>query len=294
MDGLEFEVGEGEIFAFVGPNGGGKTTLFRVLSTLVPMQTGTATILGWDLRKETSQIRRALGVVFQAPSLDKKLTVEENLRHQGHLYGLTGSRLRDRSNKMLAELGLTDRRRDRVEKLSGGLRRRVELAKGMLHHPRLLLLDEPSTGLDPAARNDLWAYLREIREQQAVTVVLTTHLLEEAERADRIAILDQGKLVALDTPDALRGTVGGDAVTIQTADCSQLAEDIRAAFEFPVEVVDGAVRLEQPDGHRLIARIVEAFPGRVDAVTFSRPTLEDVFIDRTGHRFRQDTISTEH
>jgi len=294
VDGLEFEVGEGEIFAFVGPNGGGKTTLFRVLSTLVPMQTGTATILGWDLRKETSQIRRALGVVFQAPSLDKKLTVEENLRHQGHLYGLTGSRLRDRSNKMLAELGLTDRRRDRVEKLSGGLRRRVELAKGMLHHPRLLLLDEPSTGLDPAARNDLWAYLREIREQQAVTVVLTTHLLEEAERADRIAILDQGKLVALDTPDALRGTVGGDAVTIQTADCSQLAEDIRAAFEFPVEVVDGAVRLEQPDGHRLIARIVEAFPGRVDAVTFSRPTLEDVFIDRTGHRFRQDTISTEH
>ena len=294
MDGLEFEVGEGEIFAFVGPNGGGKTTLFRVLSTLVPMQTGAATILGWDLRNDTSQIRRALGVVFQAPSLDKKLTVEENLRHQGHLYGLTGSRLRDRSNKMLAELGLTDRRRERVEKLSGGLRRRVELAKGMLHHPRLLLLDEPSTGLDPAARNDLWAYLREIREQQAVTVVLTTHLLEEAERADRIAILDQGKLVALDTPDALRGTVGGDAVTIQTADCSQLAEDIRAAFEFPVEVVDGAVRLEQPDGHRLIARIVEAFPGRVDAVTFSRPTLEDVFIDRTGHRFRQDTISTEH
>ena len=294
MDGLEFEVGEGEIFAFVGPNGGGKTTLFRVLSTLVPMQTGAATILGWDLRNDTSQIRRALGVVFQAPSLDKKLTVEENLRHQGHLYGLTGSRLRDRSNKMLAELGLTDRRRERVEKLSGGLRRRVELAKGMLHHPRLLLLDEPSTGLDPAARNDLWAYLREIREQQEVTVVLTTHLLEEAERADRIAILDQGKLVALDTPDALRGTVGGDAVTIQTADSSQLAEDIRAAFEFPVEVVDGAVRLEQPDGHRLIARIVEAFPGRVDAVTFSRPTLEDVFIDRTGHRFRQDTISTEH
>ena len=278
----------------MGPNGGGKTTLFRVLSTLVPIQTGAATILGWDLRNDTSQIRRALGVVFQAPSLDKKLTVEENLRHQGHLYGLTGSRLRDRSNKMLAELGLTDRRRERVEKLSGGLRRRVELAKGMLHHPRLLLLDEPSTGLDPAARNDLWAYLREIREQQAVTVVLTTHLLEEAERADRIAILDQGKLVALDTPDALRGTVGGDAVTIQTADCSQLAEDIRAAFEFPVEVVDGAVRLEQPDGHRLIARIVEAFPGRVDAVTFSRPTLEDVFIDRTGHRFRQDTISTEH
>jgi len=294
VDGLEFEVGEGEIFAFVGPNGGGKTTLFRVLSTLVPMQTGAATILGWDLRNDTSQIRRALGVVFQAPSLDKKLTVEENLRHQGHLYGLRGSRLRDRSNKMLAELGLTDRRRERVEKLSGGLRRRVELAKGMLHHPRLLLLDEPSTGLDPAARNDLWAYLREIREQQAVTVVLTTHLLEEAERADRIAILDQGKLVALDTPDALRGTVGGDAVTIQTADSSQLAEDIQAAFEFPVEVVDGAVRLEQPDGHRLIARIVEAFPGRVDAVTFSRPTLEDVFIDRTGHRFRQDTISTEH
>ncbi len=290
VNDLSFDVEVGEIFAFVGPNGGGKTTLFRVLSTLVPLQKGDAAIFGHSLRTDASEIRRQIGVVFQAPGLDHKLSVDENLRHQGHLYGLTAASLRERCDKMLSQLGLTARRGDLVEKLSGGLRRRVELAKGMLHRPRLLLLDEPSTGLDPAARNDLWTYLRQIREQEDVTVVLTTHLLEEAERADRIAILDKGNLVALDTPDALRDTVGGDAITIQTADSRQLADDIGAEFQFPVEVIDGAVRLEQPEGHRLIARIVEAFPGRVDAVTFSRPSLEDVFIDRTGHRFCQDGV----
>lgn len=293
VDGLEFEVRRAEIFAFVGPNGGGKTTLFRILSTLVPMQTGMATILGQDLRKAPVQIRRDLGVVFQAPSLDKKLTVDENLRHQGHLYGLRGADLRGRCDQMLKQLRLTDRRGDLVEKLSGGLRRRVELAKGMLHGPRLLLLDEPSSGLDPAARNDLWDYLRHLRQEEHVTVVLTTHLLEEAERADQIAILDKGRLVALDTPDALRATVGGDAITIQTKDSEQLAADIHSEFAFAVEVVGGEVRLEQPEGHRLIAKIVEAFPGRVDAITFARPTLEDVFIDRTGHRFRQDELTEQ-
>ncbi|MEK6249686.1 MAG: ABC transporter ATP-binding protein, partial [Planctomycetales bacterium] len=154
--------------------------------------------------------------------------------------------------------------------------------------PRLLLLDEPSTGLDPAARNDLWTYLRQIREKDGVTIILTTHLLEEAEQADRVAIIDQGKIVALDTPDALRSTVGGDAITIHTDDCQQLTDDIRQKFDFQAEIVDDTVRFEQPNGHQLIARLVEAFPGRVDSITFARPTLEDVFIDRTGHRFQGD------
>ncbi len=285
LAGLNLEIERGEIFVFLGPNGGGKTTLFRLLSTLIPLQEGDIRVLGYDLRRETTDIRRRLVVVFQAPSLDKKLSVAENLMHQGHLYGLAGRPLADRQNEMLARLGLTDRARDRVETLSGGLRRRVELAKGMLHRPELLLLDEPSTGLDPGARSDLWDYLEHIRREEGVTVVLTTHLLEEAEKADRIAILNQGQLVALDTPEALKATVGGDSITIQSAQPTELAAAIQERFGCPASVVEGSVRLEQPRGHEWIARLVEAFPGRIEAITLGKPTLEDVFIDRTGHRF---------
>jgi ABC-2 type transport system ATP-binding protein len=284
---LSLNVAQGEIFAFLGPNGGGKTTLFRLLSTLIPLQQGDVEILSFDLRRQGPAVRAAIGVVFQAPSLDKKLTVAENLRHQGHLYGLSGPDLRRRASEMLDRLGLADRAADRVEALSGGLRRRVELAKGMIHHPRLLLLDEPSTGLDPGARSDLWNYLRTLRDERGVTIVLTTHLLEEADKADRIAILHEGRLVALDTPDALRSTVGGDSITIQTPDPARLAEAIAAQFGCDPRVLDGCVRLEQADGHRWIARLVEAFPGQIESVTLGKPTLEDVFIARTGHRFWQ-------
>ena len=285
LAGLNLSIDRGEIFVFLGPNGGGKTTLFRLLSTLIPIRQGEARILGFDLRRQPQAIRERIGVVFQAPSLDKKLTVAENLMHQGHLYGLSGRDLHARQDEMLGRLGLDDRRRDRVETLSGGLRRRVELAKGMLHRPRLLLLDEPSTGLDPGARSDLWDYLQQVRRDEGVTIVLTTHLLEEAEKADRIAILSEGTLVALDTPDALKATVGGDSITIQTAEPDSLAEAISARFACSANVLDGAVRLEQRDGHEWIARLVEAFPGRIDAIKLGKPTLEDVFIDRTGHRF---------
>lgn len=280
----------GEIFVVLGPNGGGKTTLFRLLSTLIPLQEGSVSILGYDLRRQGQAIRQRIGVVFQAPSVDKKLTVRENLLHQGHLYGLSGQMLERRIAEMLSRLGLADRAGERTETLSGGLRRRVDLAKGLLHEPRLLLLDEPSTGLDPAARGDLWNYLRELRAAEGVTIVMTTHLLEEADKADRIAILNEGRLVALDTPDALRATVGGDSITIQTAAPDVLARAIQERFGLEASVVDGAVRFEQAGGHQWIARLVEAFPGQVDAITLGKPTLEDVFIARTGHRFWQDTV----
>jgi len=282
---LSLSIEPGEIFAFLGPNGGGKTTLFRVLSTLIPLQAGTVEVLSYDLQRQPKAIRERMGVVFQAPSLDKKLTVAENLRHQGHLYGLAGAELARRQDEMLDRLGLRERAAERAETLSGGLRRRVELAKGMLHRPRLLLLDEPSTGLDPGARSDLWNYLREVRSRAGVTIVLTTHLLEEAERADRIAILNAGQLVALGAPDELRSTVGGDSITIATADPSELARAIHDRFGCASSVLDGSVRLEQPAGHQWIARLVEAFPGQIDSVTLGKPTLEDVFITRTGHRF---------
>lgn len=284
---LSLSIARGEIFVFLGPNGGGKTTLFRLLSTLIPLQQGEAEILGRDVRRETAAVRSSIGVVFQSPSLDKKLTVSENLRHQGHLYGLSGPALVTREREMLARLGIADRARDGVETLSGGLRRRVELAKGLIHGPRLLLLDEPSTGLDPGARSDLWSYLRTLRDEQGVTVVLTTHLLEEADKADRIAILHEGRLVALDAPDALRATVGGDSITIRAAQPAALAAAIAERFACKPRVIDGTVRLEQADGHQWIARLVEAFGGEIESITLGKPTLEDVFIARTGHRFWQ-------
>jgi ABC-2 type transport system ATP-binding protein len=285
VNSLSLRVNSGEIFVFLGPNGSGKTTLFRVLATLIPLQEGEITILGYNLRTEAAAIRSRLGVVFQAPSLDKKLTVAENLRYQGKLYGLGGAKLENRCDEMLTALGIADRVGDRTETLSGGMRRRVELAKGLLHRPQLLLLDEPSTGLDPGARSDLWKYLEQIRVQDGVTIVLTTHLLEEAERGDRIAIMHNGSLAALDTPIALQAAVGGDSITIRTADPTNLAAAIRQRFSSNVIVLEDTVRLEQPQGHQWIARLVEAFPAEIQSITLGKPTLEDVFIHTTGHRF---------
>jgi ABC-2 type transport system ATP-binding protein len=282
---LSLIVNSGEVFVILGPNGSGKTTLFRVLSTLIPIQQGDVHILGNDLRTQAADIRTNLGVVFQSPSVDKKLTVMENVLHHGRLYGLGGRELRTRADEMLARLGLGDRKREIVEKLSGGLRRRVELAKGMLHHPRLLLLDEPSTGLDPGARSDVWHYLTQVRDEMGVTVLLTTHVLEEAAGADRIAIMHRGQLAALDTPTALQAAVGGDAITIHTQAASSLAADITQRFDLSPKIVDGAVRLELPNGHEWIPKLVEAFPDRIESITLGKPTLEDVFIHFTGHRF---------
>lgn len=283
-------VNEGEIFAFLGPNGGGKTTLFRLLATLVPLQEGSIRVLGCDIRTQADQVRRQIGVVFQAPSLDKKLTVAENLKYQGWLYGLAGQELRRRTEQMLQQLGVADRAADRVETLSGGLRRRVELAKACLHGPKLLLMDEPSTGLDPAARIDLWRYLRQLRDRQGATVVLTTHLLEEAEKADRLAIMAAGQVVALDSPDNLRAEVGGDAITIAAADAATLADAIQARFGLQGSVLGDTLRIHEESGHEWIPRLVDAFPEEIRSITVGKPTLEDVFIARTGHRFWDEAV----
>lgn len=294
LAGFSLSILAGEIFVFLGPNGGGKTTLFRVLSTLIPQQAGTAEILGLNLNRHRAEIRCRIGVVFQAPSLDRKLTVAENIHQQAALYGLFGAELRRRRDELLEQFALKDRASERVEKLSGGLRRRVELAKGMIHRPELLLLDEPSTGLDPGARADLWEYLRRARQESGVTIVLTTHLLEEADKADRIAILNEGKLVALDTPEALRSSVGGDLIVIESSTAEELAAGLRSRLSLPAKVVEGTVRLETPSGHQWVARIVEEFPGQVGAIRLGKPTLEDVFIARTGHRFWRERKEAAH
>jgi len=289
LQNLSLQVGEGEIFGLLGPNGSGKTTLFRILSTLVPVSEGAVAILDHDLSSDLHAIRRQIGVVFQSPSLDKKLTVIENLRHQGHLYGLSGATLRARMLELLERGALMDRANEMVETLSGGLQRRVEIVKAMLHEPRLLLMDEPGTGLDPLARKELNNQLESLRKNHRVTILLTTHLLDEAGRCDRIGILDEGRLVALDSPDALRARIGGEMIIARARDPVALCEKIRGKFGGDPRVLEDSVRFEKANGHEFIARLVESFPGQIEAITIGKPTLEDVFIQLTGHRFRNGT-----
>lgn len=281
---ISLDVASGEIFGLLGPNGGGKTTLFHVLTTLVPTVTGQVHLLGYDLAQEAAAVRSCIGVVFQSPSLDRKLTARENLRHHGHLYGMRGQHLHDRIQYVMQRVGLTERQNDLVETLSGGLQRRVELAKAVLHSPQLLLLDEPSTGLDPGARRDFTAYLEQLRTQDGVSVLLTTHILEEAEHCDRVGILHQGHLVAVGTPDELKASVGGDVVVVQTADPVGLQARMRERFDYATVVLEDRVRVELPCGHIFVRDVVEAFAREIQSVTFSKPTLEDVFIHLTGHR----------
>jgi ABC-2 type transport system ATP-binding protein len=285
LSGVSFAIGRGEVFGFLGPNGGGKTTLFKLLSTLVPIQQGSAQALGCDLSGRTLEVRRRMGVVFQHPSVDGKLTVLENLLHHGRLYGITGKKLRERSGAMLERLGLTARAGDLVETLSGGLRRRVELAKALLHEPELLLLDEPSTGLDPMARREFFGHLEELSRHDSVTIVLTTHHMEEAERCDRIALLHQGQLVATGTPSELKSGVGGDVVVIHAAAPELLQRKILQQMKLKAALVDGMLRIERPRGHELVREVVDAFGADIDSVSFGKPTLEDVFVHLTGHRF---------
>jgi ABC-2 type transport system ATP-binding protein len=285
LRGISFNVQSAEIFGLLGPNGGGKTTTFHILSTVFKPTSGQAQIFGIDVAQERARVRKQLGVVFQAPSLDKKLTVQENVKHQGHLYGLSGTELAQRSRHVLERVGLWDRRKDRVEVLSGGLKRRVELAKGLLHKPGLLILDEPSTGLDPGARRDLWDYLTELKKEERMTILLTTHLMEEAEKCDRVAIINEGSIVALGTPAELKSQIGGDVISVETAEPEALARLIEAKFGNTVQIVDRFLRIERPMGHEFIPQLVSAFPGKITSVTLGKPTLEDVFIRQTGHRF---------
>jgi ABC-2 type transport system ATP-binding protein len=288
LNGVSFDVRSAELFGLLGPNGSGKTTLFRILSTLMIPLGGRAEIMGFDVARDPNNLRRQIGVVFQAQSIDVKLTAAENLWHQGHLYGLHGVSLKSRIEEMLGRVGLADRANEKAETFSGGMQRRLELAKGLLHHPSVLLLDEPTTGLDPGARRDLWQYLAILRDEERVTVIVTTHLMEEAERCDRLAILNEGKVVALGTPDDLKHEIGGDVILLDAKNPESLADRIRARFHLDAQVLHAQVRIERENGHRFITDVVEAFPGEIEAISVSKPTLEDVFIHRTGHRFWTD------
>ncbi|HZZ42215.1 MAG TPA: ATP-binding cassette domain-containing protein [Tepidisphaeraceae bacterium] len=292
VNDLSLAVSAGEIFGFLGPNGSGKTTLFRILSTLMPATSGEVVynFSGSSFTLGASSlfaIRQHLGVVFQSPSLDNQLTPYENLRHHGHLYGLRGAELARRIETLLGRVNLLDRMNDRVGSFSGGMRRRVEIAKGLLNHPALLLLDEPSTGLDPGARIDLWSYLRQI-QAEGVTILVTTHLMEEADLCSRLAIMHQGRAVAVGTPTELKSQIGGDVITLQSPEPEKALGFIKERLGLTPTRWENTLRIEHADGAHLIPRLIEALPNLVDSISVGKPTLQDVFIRTTGHRLSGD------
>ena len=285
LDDVSLSVAPGTFVALLGPNGGGKSTLFRICATLQRASEGSVLVFGDDVRTDAAAVRRRLGVVFQSPALDQRLTVRENLLHHGRLYGLQGRPLRAGIDEALARVGLTDRAREVVSRLSGGLKRRAEIAKVLMTRPSLLLLDEPTTGLDPGVRRDLWRDLASIRASDGTTIVLTTHLLDEAAAADHVFVLDHGRLVVDGAPDTLTRMVGGDVIRLQTPDPADLASRIVDRFQAAATVVDDEVRVEHDHAHTFVAELVDAYPGEIRSVHFGRPTLEDVFVHFTGRRF---------
>ncbi len=296
LDGISLEVRRGELFCLLGPNGGGKSTLFRILATLSLPDAGSAEVAGHNAVTDAAEVRARLGVVFQSPSLDGKLTILENLRCGGALYGMKGAELESRITEATKALNLTDRRNDLVETLSGGLQRRAEIAKCLLIRPEVLLLDEPSTGLDPGARLDLWAALENLRNQHGVTALCTTHLMEEAARADRVGIVSAGKLVALGTPDELTSAIGGDVISLgasKETGADLLAQAITAKTGITATVVEGEVRIEHAEAYAFAARLAGEFPGEISSLRIARPTLEDVFIARTGRLFADQDLEPD-
>lgn len=292
VDGVSFDVSKGEVFGFLGPNGAGKTTTMRILATLLKPSAGRATINGFDIAREQQQVRQSIGMIFQDPSLDDRLTGRENLKFHAMLYDVPKPVFESRAEELLEMVDLHAKVDQRVNTFSGGMRRRLEIARGLLHHPAVLFLDEPTIGLDPQTRRLIWQYLLKLRSQKTVTMFMTTHYMDEAEHCDRIAIVDHGKVVALDTPLALKALVGGDIVAIRTSDNGLAADKLDAIPNIATRTgPDGQLIVETAHGERFIPEMMAKLgdgDGRVEvlSVNLSRPTLEDVFVKLTGHEIR--------
>ncbi|MBE3589342.1 MAG: ATP-binding cassette domain-containing protein [Firmicutes bacterium] len=291
VDHVSFTVQEGEIFGFLGPNGAGKSTTIQILATLLPPTSGTARLAGFDVRKHAVEVRRQIGIVFQDPSLDSRLTAEENLRFHARLYGVPADVYRRRSEELLAMMGLADRRRSLVATFSGGMKRRLEIARGLLHHPRVLFLDEPTVGLDPQTRAAIWDYVKRLRDETGVTIFMTTHYLDEAEHCDRIAIIDHGRVVALDTPAALKRGLGGDVIYLRGPDLAGLAARLKQEFGLDAEVADGRLVIRTADAASLAPRILAGVGTGVESLEIKQPTLDDVFLSLTGRAIRDEEAS---
>ena len=275
VKGVSFAVEEGEVFGFLGPNGAGKTTTINMLCTLLRPSAGSARVNGYDVARQRSEVRRSIGLVFQQTTLDDYLSAEQNLRFHGYAYAIPAVVREQRIRDLLTMVELWERRKGSVRVFSGGMKRRLEIARGLLHHPRVLFLDEPTLGLDPQTRRHIWNYLHQLRVQEHLTIFLTTHYMDEAENCGRIAVIDHGSIVALDTPDGLKDAVGGDLVTFSTADNASAASVIRERYHVEPVVQDGQVRFHIAAGETFLPDFVRTFPQRLLSVGLRRPTLDD-------------------
>ena len=291
VDGVSFEVPRGEIFGFLGPNGAGKTTTISMLCTLLRPTGGRAFIGGRDVERESDAVRRQIGLIFQESTLDERLTARENLAFHGELYGMSRDDIRDRVSEMLVRVGLDDRKDSQVMTFSGGMKRRLEIARGLLHHPTALFLDEPTIGLDPQTRRSLWEYAQSLRDAEGVTIFLTTHYMDEAEACDRIAIIDHGKIIALDTPSGLKARLGGDVITVSGTDNTALAREIQERFEIDPRVTDEDVEFRVDRGDQFVPQLFAQLSNAIQTVSIRRPTLDDVFVTLTGREIRDEGAS---
>ncbi|MBN2623814.1 MAG: ATP-binding cassette domain-containing protein [Acidimicrobiales bacterium] len=283
---VSFTVGPGEVFGFLGPNGAGKSTTINMLCTLTRPTSGTARVGGFDVVGARDDVRRHIGLVFQDPTLDVQLTAEQNLRLHAELYDIDRSVVPDRIDRMLEMVDLADRRRQPVMTFSGGMKRRLEIARGLMHSPRVLFLDEPTIGLDPQTRSSIWRYIRALQEQEGTTVFMTTHYMDEAELCDRIAIMDRGEIVVLDTPEALKASVGADRVVLGTVAADAALAALRDRFAIEAAVAEGAVTFHVEDGEAFVPRLFAELGVGITSVTVARPTLDDVFMRYTGSTIR--------
>jgi ABC-2 type transport system ATP-binding protein len=286
--GIDLSVQPGEIFGFLGPNGAGKSTTISILCTLLRPTAGSARVAGVDVTADPSLVRSRIGLVFQDPALDQQLTGRENLEFHAFLYGISPAVRAKRIDDALDMVGLTERAKSPVITYSGGMRRRLEIARGILHYPQVLFLDEPTLGLDPQTRQHIWAYLHEVRKREHITIFMTTHYMDEAEYCDRIAIIDAGQIVALGTPQELKAMVGGDVVTIAAADTAAAAEQLRAAFNLEPVVTDGELRVEVKDSAAFMPRLFSELRVPVTSVSSRSPSLDDVFLKLTGRAIREE------
>jgi ABC-2 type transport system ATP-binding protein len=291
--GVSFDVEPGEVFGFLGPNGAGKTTTINMLCTLAKPTGGQALVAGHDVLTERDDVRRHIGLVFQDPTLDGYLTAAQNLQLHAELYGIDSSVVPARMEQMLRMVGLWDRRDHTVMTFSGGMRRRLEIARGLMHSPRVLFLDEPTIGLDPQTRSSIWSYIRQLRETEEITIFMTTHYMDEAEFCDRIAIMDQGQIVALDSPEALKAQVGADRVRIETDDNGAAIDALREHFGIDARVAEGAVMFNVPGGEEFVPRLFAELGVPIRAVSVARPTLDDVFMSHTGTTIRDAEESSD-
>ena len=284
--GIDLSIEPGETFGFLGPNGAGKSTTINMLCTLITPSGGTAEVAGFDVVKQRADVRRNIGLVFQDTTLDGYLSAERNLRLHAELYGIPRSIVNDRLQQVLDMVGLWDRRKSKVSTFSGGMKRRLEIARGLMHSPRVLFLDEPTVGLDPQTRSSIWSYIRELKQEEDITIFLTTHYMDEAEYCDRIAIMDQGKIIALDTPEALKASIGKDRVQITVDDSAAAIAALESHFGLTAGVAEGAVTFAVERGEEFVPRLFAEFPLPIRSVNVARPSLDDVFMSYTGSTIR--------